>query len=117
MKGDRADLSLTAAQLELLRNAKEAGTPVITLVMTGRPVVLGPALDSSDALVAAWLPGTEGEGVADVLFGDYNFKGKLPRAWPRNNKQLDSLTLSDPLFAPGYGLAYAMPQNTAAAGR
>lgn len=114
MLGDRASLKLSDAQLELLRNAKQGGAPVVTLLMAGRPMVLDSALDDSDAFVAAWLPGTEGEGVADVLFGDANFKGKLPRAWPRNNEQLDSLSLSNPLFAPGYGLAYTQPENTGA---
>jgi len=115
MLGDRPTLNLPESQLQILRNAKQAGVPVITLLMSGRPLVLGSALDDSDAFVAAWLPGTEGEGVADVLFGDTNFKGKLPRAWPRNNDQLDSLTLSNPLFAPGYGLAYGDSQKTAIA--
>ncbi|HWD18754.1 MAG TPA: glycoside hydrolase family 3 N-terminal domain-containing protein [Verrucomicrobiae bacterium] len=115
MMGDRRDLSLTDSQKEILRNAKQAGVPVVAVLMSGRPLVLGSALDSADAFVAAWLPGTEGQGVADVLFGDYNFKGKLPRAWPRNNSQLDSLTLSDPLFAPGFGLAYANTEKTASA--
>jgi beta-glucosidase len=113
MIGDRRNMNLTEEQMAILSNAKRAGAPVVTLLMSGRPMVIGGALKSSDAFVAAWLPGTEGEGVADVLFGDYNFKGKLARAWPRNNNQLDSLTLSDPLFAPGYGLAYAGPQHTA----
>jgi beta-glucosidase len=116
MMGDRRDLSLTDSQKEILRNAKQTGVPVVTVLMSGRPLVLGSALDASDAFVAAWLPGTEGQGVPDVLFGDYNFKGKLPRAWPRNNSQLDSLTLSDPLFAPGFGLAYATTEKTASAG-
>jgi beta-glucosidase len=117
MLGDRQNMNLTESQLEVLRNAKQAGVPVATVLMAGRPMVLGNALDNSDALVAAWLPGSEGEGVADVLFGDYNFKGKLSRAWPRDNNQLDSLTLSDPLFAPGFGLAYAEPVHTASAAK
>jgi len=113
MLGDRARLDLPDSQQEVIRNAKQAGVPVVTILLSGRPLVLGPALELSDAFVAAWLPGTEGEGISDVLFGDFNFKGKLPRAWPRNNDQLDSLTLSDPLFAPGYGLAYVAPEKTA----
>lgn len=60
-----------------------------------------------DAVVVAWLPGTEGQGIADVLFGDYNFVGKLPITWP---KSLDQLPINDgdedydPLFPYGYGL-------------
>ena len=61
-----------------------------------------------DALVAAWLPGTEGQGVADVLFGDVPFTGKTPYTWPLNIDQLpldfDNLTAEDVLFPLGYGL-------------
>jgi beta-glucosidase len=106
--GDRpegqATLDLTPTQLKLVADAKMAGKPVITLLLSGRPMVLGAALDQSDAVVAAWLPGTEGEGVADVLFGDKKFTGTLPRPWPRDNTQLDALTVTDPLFPVGYGL-------------
>lgn len=53
----------------------------VVIVISGRPVVIQPHLEHIDALVAAWLPGTEGQGVADVLFGDYGFTGKLARTW------------------------------------
>ncbi len=59
-------------------NAKKAGVPVVVVLLSGRPLILGDVLDRADALVAAWLPGTEGQGVADVLFGDYKPTGKLP---------------------------------------
>ena len=78
------------------------GAPVITILLSGRPLILGDALTSSDAVIAAWLPGTEGEGVADVLFGDFKPTGKLPRAWPRDNDQ--SGIAQDPMFPFGYGL-------------
>ena len=58
---------------------------MITILLSGRPLILGSALDESDAFVAAWLPGTEGEGVADDLFGDAKFTGKLAREWPQDN--------------------------------
>jgi beta-glucosidase len=102
--GDKADLNLDDSQRQVIARAKQAGVPVITLLISGRPLVLGSALDQSDALVAAWLPGTEGQGVADALFGDHAFTGTLPRAWPRNSDQADSLKLTDPLFSVGYGL-------------
>ena len=95
----------------LVERAKQAGAPVITVLLSGRPLVLGAALDASQALVAAWLPGTEGQGVADVLFGDYKPTGKLPRAWPRTNEQataaVGSSAAADPLFPYGFGLTYA----------
>jgi len=110
MKGDRTDLQLSAADQELIARAKQAGVPVITVLYSGRPLVLGNALESSDAFVAAWLPGTEGRGLTDVLFGDYKPKGKLPRTWPRSNEQLPELA-RDPAAVPaqfpyGFGLTY-----------
>jgi len=76
-------------------------------LLSGRPLILGPALDASDAFIAAWLPGTEGEGVADVLFGDVRPTAKLPREWPRNDQQfaVDKI-IGKPLFKYGYGLTY-----------
>ena len=107
MKGDRADLTLAAADAALIAKAKATGKPVITLLYSGRPLVLGAALDQSDAFVAAWLPGTEGQGIADVLFGDHAPKGKLPRLWPANNEQLSvDHVVGEPQFPIGYGLTY-----------
>ncbi len=110
MKGDRSDLSLAPGDAALVDKAKATGEPVVTVLFSGRPLVLGKTLDQSDAFVAAWLPGTEGAGVADVLFGDFKPTGKLPRPWPRDNSQLNSLALSadgaKPLFVSGYGLTY-----------
>jgi beta-glucosidase len=109
-RGDRRDLSLRPADVALVQKVKSAGVPVITVLLSGRPMILGAVLDSSDAFVAAWLPGTEGEGVADVLFGDYKPTGKLPRPWPRNNDQLaitlDHPKTEKPLFPFGFGLTY-----------
>ena len=68
---------------------------------------LGAALEQSDAFVAAWLPGTEGLGLTDVLFGDHPPKGALPRPWPANNEQLSVDHLpGEPLFPAGFGLTY-----------
>lgn len=106
-EGDRTNLNLNPDDVRLIEHAKAAGVPVVTLVYSGRPLILGAALDQSDAVVAAWLPGTEGEGVADVLFGDVKPTGKLPRVWPRDNSQLSALQLTgDPLFPEGFGLTY-----------
>lgn len=79
----------------------------VVVLITGRPVVIQPYLSSMDALVAAWLPGSEGRGITDVLFGDYGFTGKLPRTW---FKSVDQLPMNvgdkhyDPLFPFGFGL-------------
>ncbi|WCJ25448.1 Glycosyl hydrolase family protein [Euphorbia peplus] len=79
----------------------------VVVVVSGRPVVIKPYVDSIDALVAAWLPGTEGQGVADVLFGDYGFTGKLSRTWFKTVGQLPMNVGDkhyDPLFPFGFGL-------------
>ena len=102
MKGDRSDLSLSQEDVAAVKTVKSAGIPVVVVVVSGRPVILGSVLDQADAVLAAWLPGTEGAGVADVLFGDYKPTGKLSFAWPRSMEQLKS----NPLFAYGYGLKY-----------
>ncbi|KAJ3673233.1 hypothetical protein LUZ60_006607 [Juncus effusus] len=79
----------------------------IVVLITGRPVVIQPYLSNIDALVAAWLPGSEGQGVADIIFGDFGFTGKLPRTW---FKSVDQLPMNfgdknyDPLFPFWFGL-------------
>jgi beta-glucosidase len=108
MKGDRRDLHLSAKDAAIIAKAKAAGAPVITVLLSGRPLILGSTLDESDALLAAWLPGSEGEGVADVLFGDYKPTGKLPRIWPSGMDQVGGEVTADagPLFPYGFGLTY-----------
>jgi beta-glucosidase len=107
-KGDRRNMRLAPNDVALIAKAKESGVPVITVLITGRPLILDAALEMSDAIVAAWLPGTEGQGVADVLFGNYKPTGKLPRSWPLNNEQLSASTnaADKPLFPYGFGLTY-----------
>ena len=109
-EGDRKDLSLSAEDLALVKNAKQSGKPVVTLLISGRPMIIGPALVASDAFIAAWLPGTEGQGVADVLFGDYKPTGKLPQTWPRSMDQVPlhagDAGADKALFPYGYGLSY-----------
>jgi len=104
MKGDRTNLNLSEGDVALVEKVKATGVPVVTVLLSGRPLVLGPALDASDAFLAAWLPGTEGQGVADVLFGDYKPTGKLPRQWPRDNDGLATAVTAagSTLFPKGY---------------
>jgi beta-glucosidase len=103
-QGDRADLALAKEDLDAIATMKAAGIPVVAILFSGRPMIIGSVLDKVDAFVAAWLPGTEGEGITDVLFGDSKPKGKLSFTWPRTMEQITSKT--DPLFAVGYGLTY-----------
>jgi beta-glucosidase len=102
MKGDRPDLALAPEDIAAVKTMKAAGIPVIVVLVSGRPMILGDVLDQASAVVAAWLPGTEGQGVADVLFGDYKPTGKLSFTWPRSVGQ----GTAAPLFAYGYGLKY-----------
>jgi beta-glucosidase len=88
---------------------KAAGVPTVVVLVSGRPMILGRALSLADAFVAAWLPGTEGQGVTDVLFGDHAPTGKLSHSWPRSMQQIPVNVGDgsyDPLFPYGYGLTY-----------
>ena len=109
MFGDDLDLELSPEDAQVVANAAASGVPVVTVLLSGRPLVVTEALDASDAFVAAWLPGSEGTGVADVLFGDHAPTGKLSFTWPRSVEQqpinVGDATY-DPLFPYGYGLTY-----------
>jgi beta-glucosidase len=104
--GDSLNLTIAEPGPSTITNVCGSIQCVVVLV-TGRPVVIQPYLSKIDALVAAWLPGTEGQGVADVLYGDYPFTGKLARTW---FKTVDQLPMNvgdkhyDPLFPFGFGL-------------
>lgn len=120
-QGDTAHLQYepdNGPDLELLRSLKKSGIPVVSVFLSGRPLWVNPHLNASDAFVAAWLPGSEGAGVADLLFGDgdgrarHDFRGRLSYSWPRRADQTP-LNVGDreydPLFAYGYGLSYSTP--------
>jgi beta-glucosidase len=104
--GDRTDLSLAPEDVTAIDNMKAAGIPFVVVLFSGRPMILGDSLDKADAFIAAWLPGTEGDGIADVLFGDYKPTGKLSFAWPRSMDQYPHAKDTNPLFPYGYGLTY-----------
>jgi beta-glucosidase len=110
--GDRSDLTLPFGDIALLERVRKQARRVIVVLISGRPLVITRQLPLMDALVAAWLPGTEGAGVADVLFGGQPFTGRLPYTWPRRSDQLP-LNINNlgsrtgcegPLFPLGYGL-------------
>ncbi len=107
--GDRADLSVEARQVEMIRTLARSGVPLVVVLVTGRPLILGDVFELADALLVAWLPGTEGQGVADVLFGDASPVGKLSFSWPRSMEQVPVNVgdpVYDPLFPFGFGLTY-----------
>jgi len=114
-QGDRATLALDAdltGPYATMRKLKAQGIPVVAVMITGRPLEVNPALNTADAFVVAWLPGSEGGGLADVLIGDkagkprFDFRGKLPAAWPKTPSMADGA-----LFAFGYGLSYKSPRT------
>ncbi|CAA0842360.1 Glycosyl hydrolase family protein [Striga hermonthica] len=105
--GDSTDLKIHFNGAELLSMVADE-VPTLAILISGRPLALDPVLfDKIDALVAAWLPGSEGAGIVDVIFGDYEFQGRLPMTWFKNVNQLPMHaedSLYDPLFPIGFGL-------------
>jgi len=105
--GDRQSLELSEEDVAVVDKMKQAGMPLVVVLISGRPLIIDKVIDKADAFVAAWLPGTEGRGVTDVLFGDFKFVCKLSFSWPRS---MDQIPINvgdknyDPLFKYGYGL-------------
>ncbi|CAH9053390.1 unnamed protein product [Cuscuta europaea] len=107
MYGDSTNLTITGTGGDVTIDNVCGAIKCVVVVISGRPVVIAPYVEKIDALVAAWLPGTEGQGVTDALFGDYGFTGKLARTW---FKTVDQLPMNvgdkhyDPLYPFGFGL-------------
>lgn len=118
-QGDRPTLAYkpgNETDLALLKRLKADGIPVVAVFLSGRPLWVNREINAADAFVAAWLPGSEGAGIADVLLRgsdgrvQYDFKGKLSFSWPRTATQYANNVGQkdyDPLFAFGFGLTYA----------
>lgn len=112
-RGNKRDLAL-------LQKLQAEGIPTVSIFLSGRPLWVNPELNASDAFVAAWLPGTEGDGIADVIMADdsgiarYDFTGRLPFSWPITPSQSPLNFYDDnyqPLFKLGYGLSYNTPTD------
>ena len=107
--GDRKDLSLSTANLKTIENVHQSGVPYVVVAVAGTPLVMTSVIEDAPAVMMAWLPGSEGEGVGDVLFGDYAPTGKLRQAWPKDMTQIP-VRVNDPsihpLFPYGFGLTY-----------
>ena len=102
-------LSLDAADVQVVQKMKNAGLKTVVVLVTGRPLIIDAIASIADAIVVAWLPGTEGDGVTDVLFGGTHPTGKLPRTWPSSMSQIP-INQGDanynPLYPYGFGLTY-----------
>jgi len=106
-------LTLTSEHQEYINKFKNKGVKVVAILISGRPLVVTEQINQSDAFIAAWLPGSEGKGIAEVLFGDYNYKGKLPHSWPKSEEDFKDKygpnfwdNSIKPLYPFGYGLQY-----------
>ena len=121
-QGDVADLDFHPEEpLAILRRLRAAGIPTVAVFLSGRPLYVNPEINTADAFVAAWLPGSEGGGLADILVADAagapraDFRGTLPFSWPRSPDQPPQNVGSagyDPQFPLGYGLSYGRPAVT-----
>jgi beta-glucosidase len=116
-EGDRENLDFSAADerpLELLRRLRAEGVPTVAIFLSGRPMWVNPEINAADAFVAAWLPGSEGEGIADVLFRSdgpdhFDFTGRLAFSWPQTAMPVsfdERGQVSGALYARGWGLNY-----------
>ena len=111
--GDRADLSLNEGEISLIKRVRTRCRRLVVIIFSGRPLIITDQIPLAEAWVAAWLPGTEGQGIADVLFGDYPSVGKLPFTWPRSMSQIPlqskgqpSVTSERALFQFDHGLTF-----------
>ena len=106
MQGDRKDLKLDKEDLDVISRFTEINIPVVVVLLSGRPMIVTDEIDKWDGFIAAWLPGTEGSGVADVLFGDHNPSGKLSFSWPKSMDQFPIDPTDSHLYQFGFGLTY-----------
>ncbi|MFL5305311.1 MAG: glycoside hydrolase family 3 protein [Polyangia bacterium] len=102
-------LSLDSADVQVVQKMKNAGLKTVVVLVTGRPLIIDAIASIADAIVVAWLPGSEGAGVTDVLFGGTHPTGKLPRTWPSSMSQIpinQGDATYNPLYPYGFGLTY-----------
>lgn len=111
---NKYQLTLTQHHQDYITKYTKRGISVVVVLITGRPLVITSQLEQADAVVVAWLPGSEGDGIAEVIFGEYDFKGKLPHSWPQSEQDYQNKygpnywdNSIKPLFPLGYGLTYS----------
>ena len=102
--GDKDNLDLLEEDIQTINNLKDKGYKVLVLLISGRPMNIADHLDNWDGFAAIWLPGTEGNGVSDILFGDFQSTGKLSYPWPVNAEDGANAPENDLLYNIGFGL-------------
>jgi beta-glucosidase len=107
--GDRSSLNIENQDIALLKKLKSQNIPTVALLISGRPMIIGEALQHSDAMIAAWYPGTEGDGIAEVLFGLFDPKGKLTHSWPNHMRQIP-INFGDESQNPLYPYKHGLTQ-------
>ncbi len=112
--GDRTDLTLDLLDITLIKKLSGKGVPVIALLVSGRPMIIGDVLPYTAATFAVWYPGTEGDGIAEVLFGDFTPTGKLTHSWPKNMDQVP-INFGDEDYAPLFEYKHGLQAFPAAA--
>lgn len=112
-ESNQLSLTLSEEHQNYIKKYQEKGIKTVVVLVSGRPLVVSNQIKNVDAFVATWLPGSEGDGVAEVLFGDYNFSGKLPHSWPKSEEDYKGKygpnfwdNSIDPLFPFDFGLTY-----------
>lgn len=107
------ELKLSKKHKDYISHYNSLGVATVVVLLSGRPIVVTSEIRKADAFIAAWLPGSEGDGIAEVLFGKFNFKGKLPHSWPASLEDFNGKygpnywdDAVKPLFPLGYGLSY-----------
>ncbi|MBZ0292964.1 MAG: glycoside hydrolase family 3 protein [Anaerolineae bacterium] len=106
--GDRADLALSAEQVTLVNRTRQHCDQLLLIIYSGRPLIIDAVVDQCDAIVAAWLPGTEAHAIAKVLAGEVPFTGKLAYNWPRTMEQVPLAALNASEEPPLYPFAYGL---------
>ncbi len=106
--GDNGSLTLPQEDIDLIDRMRQQCEKLVVILLSGRPLIVSDIIEKADAFVAAWQPGSEAIGVADLLFGDVPFSGKLSFSWPRSIEQVPLSALKQhpdgPLFPLGFGL-------------
>jgi len=107
--GDNPSIGISSFDKNVLKKCYKSGNKLIVIMLSGRPLLIDDHINKWDGFISAWLPGMAGEGISDVILGDYSPTGRLSFSWPKNIKQVP-VNIGDPEYAPmfpyGYGLSY-----------